>query len=184
MKYIHKYIYKYHNALVFLPLLMLFACFACQSNKTDHVHPVYFDLEEAFINSNKYLISLEEEAIDDFVERFGWDMKKTGSGLRYMIDNEGHGAFASYGDRAVINYSVFLLTGDPVYASDDYGPRSFIVGRGGVESGLEEGILLLRKGAKATFIMPFYLAHGVPGDGNKIPKRASIIYKIELIDLK
>lgn len=163
---------------------MLFACFACQSNKTDHVHPVYFDLEEAFINSNKYLISLEEEAIDDFVERFGWDMKKTGSGLRYMIDNEGHGAFASYGDRAVINYSVFLLTGDPVYASDDYGPRSFIVGRGGVESGLEEGILLLRKGAKATFIMPFYLAHGVPGDGNKIPKRASIIYKIELIDLK
>jgi hypothetical protein len=31
--------------------------------------------------------------------------------------------------------------------------------------------------------MPYYLAHGVPGDGDKIPRRATIIYQIELIEL-
>ncbi len=139
--------------------------------------------EEALIESNKYLIELEEESIDDFIERYGWTVQRTGSGLRYIIHDEGEGLKASYGDIAIIEYSIYLITGDLVYSSADEGLRSFTVGRGGVESGLEEGILMMRKGGTATFIMPSHLAHGVPGDGNKIPKRASIIYKVELVNL-
>ncbi len=161
--------------------ILLFA--ACQSDENISAYPPFIDIEEAFVQSNKYLIQLEDEAIDDFIERFGWNMKKTGSGLRYMIRHDGHGKLASEGDRAVISYDIYLLSGDPVYSSDNNGHKSFIVGRGGVESGLEEGILLLNEGAKATFIMPHYLAYGVPGDKNKIPKRATIIYKLELLKL-
>ncbi len=141
------------------------------------------ELQDAFIESNIYLIGLEDEVIEDFLARYGWEMHKTGSGLRYRIDRRGEGPLASYGNLAVIEYDVFLITGDKVYSSEKLGPKSFTVGRGGVESGLEEGILLMNKGAKASFIMPFHLAHGVPGDGDRIPKRASIIYQIELIDL-
>ena len=141
------------------------------------------EYEEAFIASNKYLVELEEEAIDDFIERYGWTMQRTGSGLRYKIHHEGEGMKASYGDIAVIEYRVYLITGELIYSSYNEGVRSFTVGRGGVESGLEEGILMMRKGDRATFIMPSHLAHGVPGDGNKIPKRASIVYKVELVNL-
>lgn len=174
---------------VSLILLTLSACFASvlltscrQEEETRIIHSIRH-LEDAFVESNIYLIALEEEAIDDFLDRYGWEMEQTGSGLRYKIHRDGEGPRAAYGNRVQIEYTVYLLTGDPVYSSKEKGPRSFIVGRGGVESGLEEGILLLNKGAKATFIMPFHLAHGVPGDGNKIPKRASIIYELEVIDL-
>ncbi len=163
--------------------VVLFLLHACGQEQETPVQLTVAQLEEAFVQSNKYLIELENEAIDDFVTRYGWKAHKTGSGLRYKIITEGAGPNATYGDRAVLNYSVYLITGDKVYDSDTDGPLVFTVGRGGVVSGLEEGILMMRKGTKATFIMPFHLAYGVPGDGNKIPKRASIIYQVELIDL-
>lgn len=74
-----------------------------------------------------------------------------------------------------------MLTGDLVYSSEIAGEREFRIGRGGVELGLEEGILLMREGDKARFIMPSHLAHGVPGDGVKIPARAAIVYDLELL---
>ncbi len=175
---------KHIGVLVLLMMAMPFQ-WAC-SGYEDHGERIpagIRELEEALVESNKYLVELEEEAIDDFIERYGWEMQKSGSGLRYMIHNAGVGRKASYGDIAVIEYTIYLVTGQPVYSSVEDGPRTFTVGRGGVESGLEEGILMLGKGGKATFVMPSHLAHGVPGDGNRIPKRASIIYKVELINL-
>lgn len=155
----------------------------CTGQEEERMLPDHSFVHEAFVESNIYLIDIEDEAIDDFVERYGWEMHKSGSGLRYKIERTGHGARASYGDRAEIWYAVYLITGDPVYSSEDLGTKVFTVGRGGVESGLEEGILLMREGDQATFILPSHLAHGVPGDGVKIPRRASLIYKIELIKL-
>jgi FKBP-type peptidyl-prolyl cis-trans isomerase FkpA len=58
------------------------------------------------------------------------------------------------------------------------------VGRGGVESGLEEGILLLNEGGRAQFIMPPHLAHGLIGDDNQIPSRSIILYEIEVVEVK
>lgn len=165
----------------FVVVLMLLS--SCQSAEKKLEHQPFIDFDDVFVESNKYLIQLEKEAIDDFIDRYGWDMQKTGSGLRYMIQDEGTGKHAVYGDRALIAYNMYLITGEPVYSSDTHGPRAFTVGRGGVESGLEEGILLLREGGQATFILPHYLAHGVPGDGNKIPRRATIIYQVEVLKL-
>ena len=84
---------------------------------------------------------------------------------------------------ATINYSISLLDGTECYNSDDSGPRQFKIGQGGVESGLEEGILFMHEGDKARFIMPPHLAHGLLGDNHKIPARAIIIYEVELIKL-
>lgn len=177
-------IIKHITGLVWLAMVIAFFG-SCSGDKVaDQRMPLGVkEFEEALIESNKYLIELEEEAIDDFIERFGWTMQRTGSGLRYSIHEEGDGMKASYGDIAVIEYSIYLITGELVYSSGDNGFKSFTVGRGGVESGLEEGILMMRKGGKSTFIMPSHLAHGVPGDGKKIPKRASIIYKVHLVNL-
>jgi FKBP-type peptidyl-prolyl cis-trans isomerase len=96
---------------------------------------------------------------------------------------QGEGRKAKEGFWATINYKVYLLEGTECYSSDNDGPKTFQIGRGGVEAGLEEGILLLNEGARAKFIMPPHLAHGLPGDGHKIPARAIIIYEVELVRL-
>lgn len=174
-----------HTCLLFIFFMMMPFLWMCSGEEVSQQQtPVGArELEEALLESNIYLAEQEEEAIDDFIARYGWEMQKTGSGLRYIMHEEGEGKLASYGDIAIIDYEIYLITGDKIYSSANDGPLSFTVGRGGVESGLEEGILMMRKGGKATFIMPSHLAHGLPGDGNKIPRRASIIYKILLINL-
>jgi len=58
------------------------------------------------------------------------------------------------------------------------------LGSGNVESGLEEGVLLMRVGDKALMLMPPHLAHGLTGDGDCIQRRAIILYDIELVSIE
>jgi len=60
----------------------------------------------------------------------------------------------------------------------------FEVGHGGVENGLEEGILMMKNKEKYRFIMPPHKAHGLLGDLNKIPARSTIIYYVEVLDIQ
>jgi FKBP-type peptidyl-prolyl cis-trans isomerase FkpA len=53
-----------------------------------------------------------------------------------------------------------------------------------VESGLHEGILYMNEGSKALLVIPSHLAHGLVGDMNKIPPKSTIVYDIELLELK
>jgi len=111
-------------------------------------------------------------------------MKETGSGLRYHIYEKGTGEKVVSGKTAVLNYTLRLLTGDVIYSSEKDGQKIFRVGRGNVESGLEEAILLMRVGDKAILILPAHLGYGLLGDSNKIPPKCTLVYDVELADLK
>ena len=110
-------------------------------------------------------------------------MNKTGTGLRYWIYKKGNGKKAENNKIAKFNYTVKLLTGDVIYTSEISGPKEFLIGRGRIESGIEEGILLLRVGDRAKFIIPSHLAFGLQGDQNMIPAKASLVYDIELLEI-
>ena len=133
--------------------------------------------------ANRYLTTLDAERIDSYAKRRNWDMIVTKSGLWYQVYEHGKGPKAKEGQVAVLNFKISLLDGTLCYTSDSLGTKEFAIGHGGVESGLEEGILLLKVGDKARFIMPPYKAHGLLGDMNKIPARSIIIYEIELLKL-
>ena len=62
--------------------------------------------------------------------------------------------------------------------------ESFVVGKGGVESGLEEVVKYLHAGDNARFILPPHLAHGNFGDGKKIPPGAILLYELKLLAVK
>jgi FKBP-type peptidyl-prolyl cis-trans isomerase len=111
-------------------------------------------------------------------------MLNTGSGLRYLIYENGNGRFADTGNVVMLNYTLTLLNGDTIYTSHKNGKKEFLVGKGNVESGLEEAILLLKEGDRAKIIIPSHLAFGLPGDGDKIPAKATLVYDLELIQLK
>jgi len=142
------------------------------------------ELKEPLIEANKKAIVTEDQQIKDFIARNRWDVKETGTGLRYRIYESGSGERAEIGKIAIISYKVSLLNGETVYSSDELGNKEFKIGRGGVESGLEEGILLLRVGDRAKFIIPSHLAFGLLGDQNKIFTKTTLVYDLKLLDLK
>ena len=142
------------------------------------------DPGESLEKVNRYLVKSEKQDIENYIRRHGWQMEESGSGLSYEIYQNGEGEKAEEGKVAVLLYKTWLINGDLVYDSETDGLKEFLIGKGGVESGLEEGILYMRVGDKARFILPAHLAHGLPGDEKKIPPRTAIIYELELIKLK
>jgi hypothetical protein len=72
----------------------------------------------------------------------------------------------------------------PCYEATDSAPKQIIVGRGGVESGVEEGLKTLRKGSRAIFLIPPHLGHGNFGDRVKIPGNSVLIYRLVIKDVK
>ena len=163
-------------------LLLLTSCIHHEEPKTMTV-PDMEKFKKPLENANKYMVKTEDEQIAEFLSRYHWNMTKTGSGLRYLIYKTGTGEKPEVGMKVKINYGVRLINGTLIYSSKDAGPKEFIIGKSNAESGLEEGILLMRVGDKAKLIIPSHLAYGLHGDENNVPKRATLIYDLELISV-
>lgn len=174
------------NVFIFsLFIVLLVSFFSCgRTHSPENSEVSEEELKEPLLKANKYLLRQEEEDINDFLRRYKWNMQKSGTGLRYMIDSVGSGPKVAYGNIVKLKYKVKLLTGETIYDSENTGMKEFVAGRGGVEAGLEEGIKLLRKGDRAKFVLPSHLAFGLLGDEDKIPSRTPIIYELQVIDIK
>ena len=84
--------------------------------------------------------------------------------------------------RSAVHYKGQLLDGtvfDSSYKRKQ--PIEFSVGVGQVISGWDEGILLLKVGDKARFVIPANLAYGESGAGGVIPPNATLIFDVELM---
>lgn len=138
--------------------------------------------KESVEKANRYVVIKENEAINDYIERHQMDVVETGTGLRYRIVKQGDTELIKRGDIVSMEYEVRLLTGDLLYSSKEDGPKTFLVGKGGVESGLEEAVLHLHKGDVADIIIPSHLAFGLLGDGDKIPQKAALVYKVKIFN--
>lgn len=146
--------------------------------------PAKNEIKENLIRTNQYLVKAEEQNIKDFIKRHQYNMTETGSGLWYQIYQFGHGQKAQQDQIAELRYTISLLNGEVIYSTEKEGTKEFLIGKGDVESGLEEGILLLKEGDRARFIIPSHLAFGLSGDMAKIPEKATIVYDLELLNLK
>lgn len=135
-----------------------------------------------FILGNKKIIELENEDIELFLKRYKWEMKQTGTGLRYEITNKGTGKNIEAGETVTLEYRTLLLTGEEIFNSKDAGVKKFIVERSEEIAGLHEAVKLMNKGAEARLIIPSHLAYGASGDGNKIKPYQTIIMKIVIND--
>ena len=88
------------------------------------------------------------------------------------------------GDVVEFSFKTSLLNGDVLYDSDATGNRKMTIDRNQEESGLNEGLKLMKKGEKAYFILQPHLAFGVAGDSYKIPPYSVLGYDIEVVDIK
>lgn len=139
---------------------------------------------EQLIAVNRMLVSRDSAIIAAYVDVQGLDMHLFPTGLWLQIDSSGIGYPARKGQVVELDYSLSLLDGTICYQSSVLGRKRFLVGQGGVEPGLEEAVMHLRKGDRAIVVMPPHLAYGLLGDDNKIPGRAIIRYDITVVGLE
>jgi peptidyl-prolyl cis-trans isomerase A (cyclophilin A) len=119
------------------------------------------------------------------MEKLAAGFEKTESGLRYQFIQKGDGKKAENGKTVSVHYTGQLEDGkvfDSSYPRKK--PIEFPLGKGNVIEGWDEGIALLKVGDKARFVIPSHLGYGSRGAGGAIPPNATLIFDVELMDVK
>jgi peptidyl-prolyl cis-trans isomerase A (cyclophilin A) len=119
------------------------------------------------------------------MEKLAAGFEKTESGLRYQFIQKGDGKQAESGKTVAVHYEGSLENGkvfDSSYPRKK--PIEFRLGQGQVIEGWDEGIALLRVGDKARFVIPSDLGYGSRGAGGAIPPNATLIFDVELMEVK
>ncbi len=110
---------------------------------------------------------------------------KTESGLEYTEVEEGTGTQAEAGKTVSVHYEGKLPEGKVFDSSYKRGqPIEFQLGAGRVIKGWDEGIALMKVGGKAQLTIPPDLGYGERGAGGVIPPNATLIFDVELADVK
>jgi FKBP-type peptidyl-prolyl cis-trans isomerase len=106
------------------------------------------------------------------------------SGLMYLNQAPGAGtATPRIGDSVTVNYVGRLLDGTPFDSSYSHGhPLTFHVGMGKVIKGWDEAFLTMKKGAKRTLIIPYWLGYDGSNRPPSVPYRATLVFEVELVD--
>lgn len=124
----------------------------------------------------------EEEAL---LVELSQGFEKTDSGLRYKKTASGDGVPAEKGKTVSVHYKGMLPDGtvfDSSFKRNE--PIEFPVGMGHVIQGWDEGIQLLKVGDKARLVVPPHIGYGERGAGGVIPPNATLIFDVELVDVK
>ena len=116
-------------------------------------------------------------------------MTTKSSGLQYEDTHTGSGETAAAGKTCVMHYTGWLwiegAKGEKFDSSVDRGrPFSFGLGQGQVIKGWDEGVAGMKIGAKRTLLIPPDLGYGARGAGAVIPPHATLLFEVELLELK
>ena len=110
----------------------------------------------------------------------------TESGLQYEVIEPGEGPAPEPGDVVSIHYSATLEDGTEIDDTYERGePAAFVLGKGIVIPGWDEGVALMHEGEKAKLIIPPELAFGDQGGAaGLIPPNSTLIFEVELVSIQ
>lgn len=159
----------------------------------------YYALEE---KNAKVQLGKDTVAIDDYLKSKGIEATKLPSGIRYVIKTPGETSNAASGQTVLVNYAGYLMDGtcfdtnvksiaqekgiyDPAReAQAPYEPFEVVIDQSMLIQGWHDALKQLGKGAKGTFYIPSTLAYGSRRMGNKIKENSTLIFDIEMVDIK
>ncbi len=115
----------------------------------------------------------------------GSDEVTTSSGLRYTDAKVGTGTEATAGKNVSVHYTGTLTNGSKFDSSKDRNqPFVFPLGAGRVIKGWDEGVAGMKVGGVRKLTIPANLGYGAQGAGGVIPPNATLLFEVELLDVK
>ena len=112
-------------------------------------------------------------------------LTRTASGLQYQDLAVGDGIEAAAGNAVTVHYTGWLVDGSKFDSSVDSGqPFSFTLGAGEVITGWDEGVAGMRVGGKRKLVIPPGLGYGAAGYPPVIPRNATLVFDVELLEVQ
>ncbi len=127
----------------------------------------------------------EEIVLEQYIQDREIKAKPKESGLYFIETKRGKGSYPKQGDSLFVHYTGSLLNGKIFDSSYNRGEAfAFKLGAKDVIDGWEEGFKYMKKGGKALFVIPSALAYGKVGYSTIIPPYSSLLFEVELIEIK
>ncbi len=132
---------------------------------------------------------IDETMLKDYFAKNNIQATKTESGMYFKITKASEGKKPSVGESVTVNYTGKTMDGKTFDSNQDSNfhhvqPFTFVIGKGQVIKGWDEGIALLKKGEKATLYIPSPLAYADRSPSPLIPANSILIFDVELNDIK
>jgi FKBP-type peptidyl-prolyl cis-trans isomerase len=158
--------------------LLLPSYLAFSGNGTSNIPPFSVLVYDILVEE----VKSEAEQIEEYITRKGLSVTQTTeSGLKYIRLSEGTpNTKVADGTTIFVTYDGTLLS-DTRFDQNTDTTFSFVLGRGSVIAGWDEGLKLMNQGETATFVIPNTLAYGTTGSGQLIPAYAPLAFTLTLI---
>jgi len=151
--------------------------------KSANEDQLLFSLASELISNPTTQAEKDKNTIINYVMDQGIEVQATPSGLYYQMIEAGEGTPAKWGDWVKVHYKGYTLDGkvfDTSYKKKK--PFEFYIGN--MIPGWNEGMELMRPGAKALFLIPSALAYGEKGFGKVIPPNTVLAFEVELLEVE
>ncbi len=109
-------------------------------------------------------------------------VKTAPSGLQYKVTKEGKGSFPKDSDSVTVHYEGKLLNGE-IFDSSFQRGQTATFGLNQVIKGWTEGLQYINEGGEIELYIPYHLAYGERGAGGSIPPYATLIFKVQLMNI-
>ncbi len=126
----------------------------------------------------------EQKILKLYLENANITIEPTSTGLYYIEEKAGKGSSPKSGQKVKIHYTGSFISGEIFDSSLKRGEVfEFVIGTNQVIPGMEEGICKMKKGGKATLIIPSNIAYG-DQEFKMIQPFSTLIFEIELINIE
>jgi gliding motility-associated peptidyl-prolyl isomerase len=132
---------------------------------------------------NRKLIAGEEGQIDSIIKsnpKVKYLASTKGYWYTYLVQNTLDTLTPKKGDVAFFDYEIKDLKGKVIYSELELRPQTYLVDKQNIMTGLREGIKLMHKNEKVTFLFPSHIAYGYHGDDKKIGTNQPLLCTVTL----
>jgi len=136
---------------------------------------------------NKKLIKGEEGQIDSIIKsnpKIQYIASQKGYWYTYEVKNDADTLRPQKGDLAYFDYELKDLKGNVIYSDVELRPQVYQVDKQNIMMGLRDGIKLMHKKEKVTFLFPSHIGYGYHGDNKHIGPNVPLMCTVTLNDFK
>lgn len=169
-------------------LLILISCFSCHEPTARRPIGVTKNVSvfTQYTKETKRIQNLENRKIATLIAKDSstiYQVSPYGFWYTYVQKNENESLLPKPGNQVTFQYDIRSLNNEIIYAKELLGLKKYRVDQEDFIPAIQHGIKLMKLGETITFVIPFYNAFGIAGDGHKIGIKQSIKSTVTLINI-